>query len=110
MTISRMTLSRREVLVALITGALGVAALVGIVLDSWRVAALGVIALQMVNIALVLVLARRRAPSGKDAKVLARIERAIDNVSLRVVTETDATRRELAGLIDELDRSVKRPD
>ncbi|MGZ5368992.1 MAG: hypothetical protein ACXWXV_07275 [Aeromicrobium sp.] len=118
-----MTISPKESLVALVVAALGTAAIVGVVLNSWKGAILCVVALQMVHIAVVLLLARRRTPSGRDAKTLARIERAInegedlarmeraiENVSLRVVTESDATRRELVGLIDELGRSAKKPD
>lgn len=118
-----MTISPKELQVTLVVAALGTAALVGVVLDSWKGAILCVVALQMVDIAVALLLARRRTRSGGDAKTLARIERAInedenlarieraiENVSLRVVTESDAIRRELAGLIDELGRSVKQPD
>lgn len=118
-----MTMSPKESLVALVVAALGTAAIVGVVLNSWKGAILCVVALQMVHIAVVILLARRRTPSSRDAKTLARIERAIndgedlarieraiENVSLRVVTESAATRRELVGLIDELGRSARKPD
>jgi hypothetical protein len=44
------------------------------------------------------------------AAALERIEHKVDNLALRVVTESQATHRELGGLIEELGSAMRRSE
>lgn len=99
-----MKFSPKEYLVFVVSAALASLALVSIAKDSWQGAAACVVALQSVVVTLGLYASRRRRALG-DARTLRRIERALDNVSLRIVTESQATQRELGGRLDDLGRA-----
>jgi membrane protein implicated in regulation of membrane protease activity len=103
-----MKLTRKEQLAAAVVGALGVGLLVALLLDSWQWS-LALVAALMVVLSGVIVIALRRQDSTRTAD-LERIERKIDNLSVRVVTESQATHRELAGLIEELPGRVRGSD
>lgn len=95
-----MNLTRKEQLAAAVAGSLGVGIIVALLLDSWRWS-LGLVVALMVLLAGVILMALRRQRSTRTADV-ERIERKIDNLAALVVTESQATHRELAGLIEEL--------
>ncbi len=95
-----MRLTRKEMFAAAASGALGAAVVLAATLDSWRWAMALLVALLLCLAAIVL-LALRRQDVTRAADV-ERIERKIDNLALRVVTESQATHRELGGLIEEL--------
>jgi membrane protein implicated in regulation of membrane protease activity len=95
-----MKLTRREQLAAAMAAALGLGLLAALLLDSWRWSLVFVAAL-MVLLSGVILLALRRQELTRKAD-LERMERKIDNLALRVVTESQATHRELAGLIEDL--------
>ena len=94
-------LSPRVWAIALIAVVLTAGAFAGIALDSWRVAVAFGVALQVLTLAAVV--ATRRGASVPTRKALARIERSIDNVSLRVVNESQALQRELEARLDRAD-------
>lgn len=101
-----MKLDRKNELIALVVAVLGLLALIAIASDSWRWTLVCVVVLQIVTVALI-VEANRGRSGNSDTDALRRIERAIENVSLRTVTEAEATQRELGGRIDELGRTLK---
>ena len=103
-----MKLTHTEVMAAVATGVIGLALLVAILLDSWRwsLALLGAL---MVLLAAVVLLVLRRPDASRSAE-LERLERKVDNVALRVVTESQATHRELSGLIEQLGADLGRRD
>ncbi|MEO6471789.1 MAG: class I SAM-dependent methyltransferase [Aeromicrobium sp.] len=119
-----MNLGSKERLVVGAIGGVGVLALIAVDLDSWRWAISSVVVLQMLTAALALVVPRRvkvRKPKlppnavlnvAQNNEALLRIERAIENVSLRIVTESQATQQEMTGRIDKgasaLSRELKR--
>ena len=95
-----MTLTRKEKAAAAAAGMLAVGLTVAIVLDSWHWSIAFVGALMVLLSAIVLLALRRQdATFGSD---LERIENKIDNLAVRVVTESQATHRELSGLIEDL--------
>jgi hypothetical protein len=103
-----MRLSRKEKLACATIGALVVALAVALVLNSWAwsLGLLGALVL-LVGAVIVLVLRRHTATLRGD---LARIEQKIDHLALRVVTESQATHRELGGLIEELGTTLRQDD
>jgi hypothetical protein len=103
-----MRLTRREIISTLALGVLGIALVVAILMDSWRWSLLLLGAL-MVLLAAVILLVLRRQDASRSAD-LERLESKIDNVALRVVTESQATHRELSGLIEQLGAELSRRD
>jgi len=103
-----MKLTRKEMLVAAAAAVLSLALVVALALDSWRwsVAILAALVL-LVGAVVMLVLRRQEATRTSD---LERIERKVDNLSLRVVTESQAVHRELGGLIEDLGSTLRRDD
>lgn len=103
-----MRLNRKEKLACAAVGALVAAIAVTLVLDSWRwsLALVGALVL-LVGALIVLVLRGHTATLKGD---LARIEQKIDHLALRVVTESQATHRELSGLIEELGAALHQDD
>ena len=95
-----MKLTRKEKAAAVAAGMLAVGLTLAILLDSWRWSFAFVGALMLLLAAVVLMALRRQdATLSTD---LERIENKIDNLAVRVVTESQATHRELSGLIEEL--------
>ena len=103
-----MKLDPKHALIALIVAVLGLIALIAIVSDSWRWTMLCVVALQIVTVALIVGTRRERGVDDGAAAALRRIERAIENVSLRTVTEAEATQRDLGGRIDQIRLSLNK--
>jgi hypothetical protein len=103
-----MNLTRREKAAAAATGVLAAGLVVAILLDSWRwsIAVLGAL---MVLLAAVVLLTLRRQDTTLSAD-LERIENKIDNLAVRVITESQATHRELGGLIEELGTALHRTE
>ena len=95
-----MELTRKEKAAAAATGMLAAGLIVAILLDSWRwsIAVLGAL---VVLLAAVVLMTLRRQDTTLSAD-LERIETKIDNLAVRVITESQATHRELGGLIEEL--------
>jgi hypothetical protein len=100
-----MTLTRKEQLAAAVAGVLLADIAVALLLGSWRWSLALVVAL-IVLLSGVILMALRRQASTMTAD-LERIETKIDNVAVRVVTESQATHRELAGLIEDLAGRVR---
>ncbi len=103
-----MKLTRTEIMATVATGVIGLGLVVAIVMDSWQwsLALLGAL---LVLLAAVILLVMRH----QDATLLAdleRLERKVDNVALRVVTESQATHRELSGLIEQLGADLQGRD
>ncbi|MGH3474996.1 MAG: hypothetical protein ACRDOT_08810 [Aeromicrobium sp.] len=103
-----MRLTRTEIMAAAAAGLLGIALVTTILMDSWGWS-LGILGALMVLLAAVMLLALRRQDATRTAD-LERLERKIDNVALRVVTESQATHRELSGLIEQLGADLHRRD
>ena len=103
-----MRLTRTEIMAAVAAGLLGIALVTTILMDSWGWS-LGILGVLMVLLAIVILLALRRQDATRSAD-LERLERKIDNVALRVVTESQATHRELSGLIEQLGADLQRGD
>ena len=103
-----MKLTRTDIIATAAVGVIGIALLVAILMDSWRwsLALLGAL---MVLLAAVILLVLRRQDATRSAD-LERLERKVDNVALRVVTESQATHRELSGLIEQLGADLGRRD
>ena len=103
-----MNVTRKETAAAVAVGMLAVGLTLAIVLDSWRwsIAFVGALMLLLAAIAL-LALRRQDATVSAD---LERIEHKIDNLAVRVVTESQATHRELSGLIEELGSTLHRSE
>lgn len=101
-----MTLTRKEMAVAAMAGASVVALAVAVLLDSWRWS-VGLLGALMLLLTALILLALRRQDATRTAD-LERIEHKIDNVAQRVVTESQATHRELSGLIEELGAALRR--
>ena len=103
-----MKLTRTEIIATVAVGVIGLALLVAILMDSWRwsLALLGAL---MVLLAAVVLLVLRRQDATRSAD-LERLERKVDNVALRVVTESQATHRERSGLIEQLGADLGRRD
>ena len=95
-----MRLTRMEIMAAVAAGLLGTGLLMSILMDSWQWS-LGILGALMVLLAAVILLTLRRQDATRSADI-ERLERKIDNVALRVVTESQATQRELSGLIEQL--------
>jgi len=95
-----MKLTRTEIMATVAAGVIGIGLVVAILMDSqrWSLALLGAL---MVLLAAVILLVMRRQDATRSAD-LERLERKVDNVALRVVTESQATHRELSGLIKQL--------
>lgn len=100
-----LTIGPRTWWIIVVVSLLSAGALVEIIRGSWQTAGVFGVALQVVTIAIVVLAAKRPSPYAKNAKALTRIERAIDNVSLRVINESTAIQRELKGRSDGPDRS-----
>ncbi len=103
-----MNLTRKEQLAAAAAGVLLVLIAVALVLGSWRWS-LALVVVLIVLLSGVVLMSLRRQASTMTAD-LERIELKIDNVAVRVVTESQATHRELAGLIEELAGRVRGSD
>ena len=103
-----MKLTRKEMAAAAAAGVLVVGLALALLLDSWRWSIAFIGALVVLLSAVVLMALRRQdATLGAD---LERIENKIDNLAVRVVTESQATHRELSGLIEELGRALHRTE
>ncbi len=101
-----MKLTRRETAAAAAVGMVAVGLTLALLLDTWRWSIAFVGALVVLLSAVVLMTLRRQgAALGAD---LERIENKIDNLAVRVVTESQATHRELSGLIEELGSALHR--
>lgn len=98
-------LTRTEIMAAVAAGVLGIALITAILMDSWRWS-LAVLGALTVLLAAVILLVLRRHEATRSAD-LERLERKIDNVALRVVTESQATHRELSGLIEQLGADLR---
>lgn len=100
-----MKINRKDLLVIGIAGVVALAALASILADLWRFAAAFLVALQVIGLAVALDVHRRLRNSAdaqvEAASVLSRLEDAATNVSLRVVTEAQATQRAIEGLRQE---------
>jgi hypothetical protein len=103
-----MSSTRKELLAAAVAGVLALGLLVAILMDSWRWS-LGLLGALMVALAAVITVVLRRQDVARSAD-LERLERKIDNVAFRVVTESQATHRELSGLIEQLGADLHRGD
>lgn len=101
-----MKLSRMDRLAAAATLTLSLALVVALVADSlrWSIGLLGALT---VFLAAFVVIVLRRSEAGRAADV-ERIETKVDHVALRVVTEAQATHRELSGLIEQLGADLNR--
>ena len=84
-----MKIGLKELLVAAAVGILSLLAVVAVVARMWGLAVLCVGALQVLTIVIVLDAHRRQRAA------LLRLERAVENVSRRVVTESVALQREI---------------
>jgi HAMP domain-containing protein len=100
-----MRLTRIEIMASVATGVLGIGLVMSILMDSWRWS-LGLLGALVVLLAAVILLVLRRQDAARSAD-LERLERKIDNVALRVVTESQATHRELSGLIEQLGADLR---
>ena len=100
-----MRLTRTEYMATAAVGVLGIGLVVAILMDSWRWS-LGLLGALMVVLAAVILLVLRRQDATRSAD-LERLERKVDNVALRVVTESQATHRELSGLIEQLGADLR---
>lgn len=101
-----MDLTRRETLAVVVVGAVGVGLALAILLESWQwsLGFFGVLTLLLCAVILK-ILGRQEIAR---AAALERIEHKIDNLALRFVAESQATHRELGGLIEELGSSLQR--
>ena len=103
-----MSLTRKEQLVAAVAAVLALGILVAVLLGSWRWSVvLGTVLALLITAVILVSLRRQDAMRAAHAKRLKRLERKIDNLALRVVTESQATHRELGGLIEELGDALK---
>ena len=100
-----MELTPRQTLLAATATALAVALVLAVLMPSWRWSIL-VVGAMVLFIEWVTVLGFRREERLRTT-ALARIERKVDNLALRVVTESEAMHRELAGLIEELGSAMR---
>ena len=100
-----MRLTRTEYMATAAVGVIGIGLVVAIFMDSWRWS-LGLLGALMVVLAAVIVLVLRRQDASRSAD-LERLELKVDNVALRVVTESQATHRELSGLIEQLGADLR---
>lgn len=100
-----MRLTRIEIMASVATGVLAIGLVMSILMDSWRWS-LGLLGALVVLLAAVILLVLRRQDAARSAD-LERLERKIDNVALRVVTESQATHRELSGLIEQLGADLR---
>jgi ABC-type multidrug transport system fused ATPase/permease subunit len=100
-----MNLTRRETLAALAVSATTVGLTVAILQDSWQwsMGFVGTLILLLSGVIL-RIFGRQDA---MRAAALERIEHKVDNLALRVVTESQATHRELGGLIEELGSAMR---
>jgi len=101
-----MNFTPKEKAAAAVTGGLTVGLALAILLGSWRWSFAFVGAL-VVLLAGVILMALRRQDTTLSTD-LERIENKIDNLAVRVVTESQATHRELSGLIEELGTTLHR--
>ena len=100
-----MELTRRESIAAAVAAGISVALVLASVFGTWRVSFLLLGAL-IVWGGLVTTLALRRQDRLRTS-ALERLERKIDNLALRVVTESEAMHRELGGLLHDLGAQVR---
>ncbi len=100
-----MRLTRTEYMATAAVGVIGIGLVVAIFMDSWRWS-LGLLGALMVVLAAVIILVLRRQDASRSAD-LERLELKVDNVALRVVTESQATHRELSGLIEQLGADLR---
>lgn len=103
-----MNLTRKETLAAVVIAVLSVSLGLAIGLESWRWS-LGSIGALVLMLSGVILMSLKRQDATRTA-ALDRIERKIDNLALRVVTESQATHRELGGLLEELGRTLRGSD
>lgn len=99
-----MKLGPKEVLVALVSVALALGGGWAIMIDSARGALAALLGLALMCVALLIMALRRVA---MRQALLHRIENKIDSLARRVVTESEASTRELSGHIDELARQAR---
>jgi Flp pilus assembly protein TadB len=101
-------MTRMDRLAAGAASALGLGIVVAVVVGSWRWSVVLGTALALLIAAVVLLVLRRQEAS--RAAHLKRLERKIDDLAVRVVTESQATHQELGGLIEELGATLKDED
>ncbi|MBC7594434.1 MAG: hypothetical protein H7288_10920 [Kineosporiaceae bacterium] len=85
-----MKIGLKALLVAAAVGTVSLVAVIAVVAEAWGLAVLCIGALQLLTLGIVLDAQRRQR------EALLRLERALENVSLRVVTESVALQREIA--------------
>ena len=95
-----MSFTRKETAVLGLCVAMAVGILLAIIWRTWEPAVACLAVLQIITVWLGLTILRRRPIS--HSSVLNRIEQRLDELSLRVVTESQATSRELSGLTEQL--------
>lgn len=100
-----MELTRRESIAAGVAAGISVALVLASVFGTWRVSFLLLGALIAWG-GLVTMLALRRQDRLR-ASALERLERKVDNLALRVVTESEAMHRELGGLLEDLGAALR---
>ena len=100
-----MELTPRERLAAGGAAALGIALVLASVFGTWRLSFLLLGALVAWGGAVTMVALRRQDRIRR--KALDRLERKVDNLALRVVTESEAMHRELGGLLEDLGAAVR---
>ena len=84
-----MKIGLKELLVAVAVGIVSLLAVIAVIAESWGLVLLCIGALQLLTLGIVLDAQRRQRAA------LLRLERAVENVSLRVVTESVALQREI---------------
>jgi uncharacterized membrane protein len=105
-----MRFSRKEQAIIGVCTVMALGVGVAIAIRSWEPAVACLVVLQIVTVWLGLTILRRRPVSHSSA--LDRIEQRLDELSLRIVTESQATSRELTGLTEQLraaDEPLQRP-
>ncbi len=103
-----MKVQQRHLLLAVGGGVLGVVGLVGVLADSWRLTALAVLALQGAVLLVALDVHRRQGVAAADArKHQKQLDRRVDNVSSRVVTESQAQAKQIRTTEGKVLRSVR---
>jgi hypothetical protein len=93
-------MTRTDKLAAGTAAVLALGILVAVLLGSWQWSVVLATGLALLIAAVILIMLRRQEAA--RAAQLKRLERKIDDLAVRVVTESQATHQELGGLIEEL--------
>lgn len=100
-----MELTPKERVAVSIAAALMVGVVLAVAWSSWRWSFLILAGMVLFSGSLTMLGLRRQDRLRSNA--LDRIERKIDNLALRLVTESEATHRELGGLIEDLGSALR---